>query len=95
MVSIMKRNILHFFLMLGMISYVKAQTPDVIWQYYYGIEGYDVSCYCMTEASDGGYVLSGFLDLEEEGQLPVFKVDAEGSLQWNVSYGDGGIYWAS
>lgn len=67
---------------------------DVLWQKTYG-ENYMNSAYSIQKTKDGGYVLAGVKDFqvtsimpfEATGDLYVLKIDSNGNLVWQKTYG--------
>ncbi|WP_457600399.1 PKD domain-containing protein [Hydrogenivirga sp.] len=63
---------------------------SVQWQKTYGGNGWD-GAYSIQQTSDGGYIVAGYtFSFGNGGGLPdfwVFKLDSEGSVQWQKTYG--------
>lgn len=58
-------------------------------RHFVGTSGND-QCWSFTKASDGGYVISGWTDINDPGisnDVLVVKTDAEGNQLWSKTYG--------
>lgn len=66
-------------------------SGNVMWNYTYGGTGVDDTL-SMTKTSDGGYALAGFTRSYGAGGTDFWlvKVDADGTCQWNKTYGGTG-----
>jgi PKD repeat protein len=67
---------------------------NIEWNQYYGGGADDHGLYVNT-TSDGGYIMSGFLQGIGFGatDISLIKVDASGNLQWSKIYGGAGSDW--
>lgn len=79
------------------ISTVFAQTT-INWSKTYGGNGSDRG-HCIQQTSDGGYVVSGYTDTNNNGDVSgnhgggdiwVLKLDNSGNLEWQKAYGGTG-----
>jgi hypothetical protein len=65
------------------------------WERAYGVGGAD-EINSLVETSDGSYLLAGGKSSESGGlQAWVVKVDTEGAIQWEQTYGGDGNDWAN
>jgi hypothetical protein len=73
-----------------------SSTGTLEWYQTYGAAQND-AVYSVVQASDGGYALSGDSDSYGSGQtnLWLIKTDANGTAQWNQTYGGANNYVAS
>lgn len=87
-----KVTILSFLLFLG--GATLAQTP-VTWSKAYGGNIFDEG-HCIKQTADGGYIISGSTDTENNGDVTgykggrdiwVVKTDNMGNLEWQSAYG--------
>ena len=69
---------------------------DVLWQNTYGGTGYDFAS-SIRETDDGGYVVVGGTDSFGAGEMDVWvlKLDGNGDVLWEKTYGGAGIDSAS
>jgi hypothetical protein len=75
-------------------------TGSIEWNHTYGGEGYE-SCRSMISTSDGGYALLGFTAPSDTTNAPfglfgssdvlLVKVDPDGNMEWNQTYGGAGL----
>ncbi|NPA41170.1 MAG: hypothetical protein GXO18_02745, partial [Aquificae bacterium] len=68
---------------------------DVQWRKTYGDSGPN-EAYSIQQTSDGGYVVAGVTLSFGTGSADfwVLKLDANGDVQWQKTYGDGDLDWA-
>jgi len=67
-------------------------TGDVTWQYSYGGSHFDTAR-SIQQTFDGGYILSGeswstVSGISGDSDMMVIKLDAQGYIQWQKTYGD-------
>ena len=75
-------------------------TGSIEWNHTYGGDSYE-SCRSMTSTSDGGYALLGFtassgltnapFGLFGSSDVLLVKVDPDGNMEWNQTYGGAGL----
>jgi uncharacterized delta-60 repeat protein len=65
----------------------------IVWQKTYGGSGID-KAYSIQVTADGGYVMAGYSDSfngpPSQGDAWVVKLNADGTIAWQKTYGDGG-----
>lgn len=72
-----------------------SDAGDVEWQKSYDGGNYDAAKSIM-QTSDEGYIVAGVTySFGEEGDAWVFKLDANGTIEWQMSYGGDGFDAAS
>ena len=65
---------------------------EIVWTKNYGGSQFD-SAKCIRQTSDGGYIVAGYTTSSDVNinrgheDLWVFKIDAEGELEWQKTYG--------
>src|SRR6056297_310125 len=61
---------------------------EIIWEKTFGGEENDQG-YCMIETDDGGYAITGSTESKGNGKqdLWVLKLDRDGELQWEKTFG--------
>ena len=77
-------------------THEKVVTENSQWAYFYqGPNGDSVNA--VTQTSDGGFVLVGATDSFGSGNMDlwVIKIDAEGNILWEKTYGDGNLETAN
>jgi hypothetical protein len=69
-------------------SVTQAKADAAMWTHTYGGANYDVG-ESVVETSDGGYAIAGYTASYGTGSDDVWlvKTDANGSAQWNQTYG--------
>ena len=64
---------------------------DVSWLKTYGGSDYDYSK-SVKQTSEGGYIIAGYsLSFGDDTDIWVVKLDSEGSVVWQKTYGDGSL----
>lgn len=66
-----------------------AVPPAVDWEKEYGDTSRDIA-YWVEEVSSGGFVVSGYADFENDGNLKaiLLRLDSDGDTLWTKTYGD-------
>lgn len=61
---------------------------DRVWEKTYGVSKVDY-CRCVTGSGDGGFVVAGstYPPGREDTDVYVLKIDSQGNLVWNVTFG--------
>ena len=62
-------------------------SGGIQWQKTYGEDAADDSAYSVQQTSDGGFIVAGETILTNVGDFWVFKLDANGVIQWQKKYG--------
>lgn len=95
------------FVMAGLVHYHQASDIDiyliktddtggVVWENTYGGDG-DDKAFAIIETNDAGYVVAGTsrsFSSDNFSMVYVFKVDINGAVVWERSFGDGGYLQA-
>ncbi len=70
---------------------VFAQAPDIVWSQTFGGPNDDIG-YDVKRTTDGGFIICGMTESKGRGGKDawVIKLDAEGQLEWDKTYGDKG-----
>lgn len=73
-----------------------TSTGSIVWQRTYGGPGEDWAGYA-TPAEDSGFVLAGYKTVAAPGleDVWVFKIDADGHLVWQKTFGGNSREWAN
>lgn len=76
-----------FFISQGLV----AQSPNILWAQTFGGPGND-EAYDIKKTSDGGFIICGMTESKGRGGLDawVIKLDPQGKLEWDRTYGDKG-----
>lgn len=71
-------------------------SGKIEWQLTYG-GSQDEEVYAVREASGGGYIVAGYTDSFGAGKTDfwVLKLDSEGDVEWQSTYGGSGDEWAT
>ncbi|MFO7721925.1 MAG: hypothetical protein R6V49_01760 [Bacteroidales bacterium] len=87
----MKKILLISTLMLFMISSLTAQSPSILWSQTFGGPNND-EAFDIIRTTDGGYALCGMTESKGKGGRDawVIKLDPNGKLEWEKTYGDKG-----
>lgn len=102
----MKKQAFIALLSLFIIHYSFSQTPPIEWQQTIGGNGNDW-LYCLTQTTDGGYVLGGSSSSSISGDKSegnfigglynidywIVKINASGDIQWQNTIGGTGDDW--
>lgn len=69
---------------------LSGQVPDTAWSRTYGGSNDDFSR-AISETDDGGFIIAGYTGIMPDNfDMYVIKVDSEGNLQWQTTYGGDG-----
>jgi len=74
---------------------VKELLPILTWERTYGGSGYDAAC-SLIQTADGGYGIAGSTSSKGAGSTDVWiiKLDIEGNILWDKTYGGDGEEYA-
>ena len=64
-------------------------SGNMLWNKTFGETGND-EAWCLIQASDGGYVLTGTTNSSGKTDFWLVKTDSSGNMQWNKKYGGTG-----
>jgi len=65
-------------------QFLPAQAPELLWSREYG----DGVGYCVIETFDSCYVIVGYSDYDNGGDLRLLKTNSDGDTIWTKTYGD-------
>ena len=69
-----------------------STAPPMEWNKTYGTEYLEYAS-SVVQTSDGGYAIAGYVKyMDTWVNFLLVKTDADGNVQWNKTYGGGGIY---
>jgi hypothetical protein len=73
-----------------------TSTGSIVWQKTYGGPGEDWAGYA-ARAEDGGLILAGYRTVDPPGleDVWVFKIDADGDMVWQKTFGGASREWAN
>jgi predicted secreted protein len=87
----MKRILLIATFFMFLISTLMAQSPSILWAQTFGGPNND-EAFDIIKTSDGGYAICGMTESKGKGGRDawVLKLDPNGKLEWEKTYGDKG-----
>ena len=93
-----RKLILSFIAVFVLLSFgfvVVVDANPSVWSQTYGGTSYD-QAESLVETSDGGYAIAGFTHCFGAGEADFWlvKVDSEGNMEWNKTYGGPDYEWA-
>ena len=63
------------------------------WSYGYGARNVREVAYSIQQTSDGGYIVAGFIEVGTDSDLWLLKLDNNGSIVWQKTYGGSGYVY--
>jgi predicted secreted protein len=87
----MKKALLFTGLIMFLISSAGAQAPGILWSQTFGGHNND-EAYDVKRTTDGGFIVCGMTESKGQGGKDawVLKLDANGRLEWDKTYGEKG-----
>ncbi len=65
-------------------------TGSIIWAKTWGSNTSDEQAYSVAQASDGGYVVTGYITTDGDRDMYIAKGDSDGNLVWSRAWGGSG-----
>jgi len=86
-----KRFLLSSALTVLISCFLSAQSPDIVWSQTFGGPNND-EAYDVKRTTDGGFIVCGMTESKGRGKKDawVLKLDSQGRLEWDKTYGDTG-----